>query len=732
MHWMAEKLQRSTQRNPQFGRCCNSGKIAIDPLEPLPAEIAALFDPNHVHHKSFIKDIRRYNSALAMTSTGQAPGRQLNIVHFDGRGPQPFKIQGALYHIIGSLLPAAGREPNYAQHYIYDPQDALEHRMNHRANNGLNRAIMQILQDVLYRNHRGVAIYKQAYDLARNADENHRIILRYEKETDRRRYNVPSANEIAIILPGDGDIPRDFRDIILSRHDGTLRRINELSPLYPALHYVLLFPTGQLQWHPRIEYAHRNNGPQPNHQQPPAARIEELNDDDDDVNPLPEDERAPAIQRDQRLEDVGDDNQDAQPQNQQALARQQQRPRYVTQAEYFRSRLHIHQNQSNHFFRAGKLFQEYVVDAWAVSEQSRLRWIVNNQDQIRAESYQGLADAINQNPDIDGNDLGVRTILPSSHTGSTRFMMQCCQDALAINRNFGGADLFLTATANPNWPEIQRELLPGQTATDRPDLVSRVFHLKMKDLLEDIFKNNILGVTVARVYTIEFQKRGLPHMHMIIFFERESKLRTAEDVDSLISAEFPDPVQQPELFELVKKFMVHGPCGQKNPNASCMENGKCIRNFPKPLKAETTLSEDSYACYRRRILEQPHQIGPHQLDNQWVVPYNAYLIRKYQCHINLESVFSMKSIKYIYKYVYKGHDRTTAEIRNRNDEVQQYLDARHISPCEGIWCLFEYHMHEEKPAVFRLQVHLENEQNVIWNADAGLWSSNARSCKQSC
>jgi len=84
-------------------------------------------------------------------------------------------------------------------------------------------------------------------------------------------------------------------------------------------------------------------------------------------------------------------------------------------------------------------------------------------------------------------------------------MIQHCQDALAINRYFHGADLFLTMTENPNWPEIKEALLPQQSAADCPDLVVRVFRAKVKELKRDIFKNGFLGKTVARVWTTEFQ-----------------------------------------------------------------------------------------------------------------------------------------------------------------------------------------------------------------------------------
>jgi len=64
-------------------------------------------------------------------------------------------------------------------------------------------------------------------------------------------------------------------------------------------------------------------------------------------------------------------------------------------------------------------------------------------------------------------------------------------------------------TCNPNWIEITTHLLPGQTAADRPDLVSRVFELKKKELINDLYNKQIFGTTVAYVHTIEFQKRGI-------------------------------------------------------------------------------------------------------------------------------------------------------------------------------------------------------------------------------
>jgi Helitron helicase-like domain at N-terminus len=151
-----------------------------------------------------------------------------------------------------------------------------------------------------------------------------------------------------------------------------------------------------------------------------------------------------------------------------------------------------------------------------------------------------------------------------------------------------------------------------------------VFWAKVKALKEDLFSNGYLGRTVARVWTIEFQKRGLPHIHMIIFLDPEDKLRTPEDIDSLLSAEFPDEQEEPKLLELVKKFMVYTLCGAQNPNAPYMHDGKCSKGFPKPFRDETTVNEDSYANLRRRDTGKKYQVGNYEVDNRWVVGHPRY------------------------------------------------------------------------------------------------------------
>ena len=132
-------------------------------------------------------------------------------------------------------------------------------------------------------------------------------------------------------------------------------------------------------------------------------------------------------------------------------------------------------------------------------------------------------------------------------------MVNLYQDSMAIARYFDKPSLFITFTANPRCIEIQRELLPGQNASDWPDLVARVFDLKVKALLDDLKVKQIFRPYKGLVRTIEYQKRGLPHLHLLLFLDHSQNIDTAEKIDQIISAELPCKESDPELFDIIAK-----------------------------------------------------------------------------------------------------------------------------------------------------------------------------------
>ena len=133
-------------------------------------------------------------------------------------------------------------------------------------------------------------------------------------------------------------------------------------------------------------------------------------------------------------------------------------------------------------------------------------------------------------------------------------------------------------TANPSWIEIQEALRPGEQAADRPGLMARVFKMKLEILLKELLDDKILGNVQAWTYVVEFQKRGLPHVHMLLIMIPDSKPRTPEDIDTRIVAELPDSSspEQAELSHIIPRSIVHGPCGPRNPTAACMIEGVCV------------------------------------------------------------------------------------------------------------------------------------------------------------
>lgn len=157
------------------------------------------------------------------------------------------------------------------------------------------------------------------------------------------------------------------------------------------------------------------------------------------------------------------------------------------------------------------------MDAWAAIEGRRLQWYRNNQHTLRVENQEAAREAMEGGRSV--GEIG-RVLLPAHHVGGPRYMHDHYRDCMALVHQCGKPSLFITMTTNPNWPEIVRELLPDQTAADRPDIVARVFRLKLQRMWKEIMKGHIFGRAVGGTYVVEYQKRGLPHAHMLIILHR--------------------------------------------------------------------------------------------------------------------------------------------------------------------------------------------------------------------
>ncbi|XP_048502943.1 uncharacterized protein LOC104896468 [Beta vulgaris subsp. vulgaris] len=162
-----------------------------------------------------------------------------------------------------------------------------------------------------------------------------------------------------------------------------------------------------------------------------------------------------------------------------------------------------------------------------------------------------------------------------------------------------------------------------------------------------------------------------------------------------------------------------------------MVDKQCSMHFPKRFIDSAKVDDEGYPIYRRRDNGSIVDKGGVHLDNRYVVPYNAELLRKYRAHINVEWCNQSRSIKYLFKYIHKGYDRVTATAYQDKqkegegkeiDEIKMYYDCRYISACEAIWRIFGFNIHYRTPVVERLSFHLPREQTVLFNDHADVES----------
>lgn len=269
--------------------------------------------------------------------------------------------------------------------------------------------------------------FRMARDRLKDGDgENVGIRIVGAHDGDPVQYNLPTCDDLAILVVGDFSLDSFKRDIIVHCADDRLQCISSLHPALMALHYPLLFPYGDRGFQLGIPYIDASS-------------------------------TAAAAKR------------------------------KVTMNDFYRYQFHYRKRQPNSYLCCGHLSMQSRVDARALIDQHILQWIANNQKKLRMHHYQGIVDAVAAGS-LDGDSIGKRTYLPASHVGGRRYMLKFFHDAVAVTRVYGPTDLFETFTSNPKWPKIIEALKsePGQKYTDRSDIVFRVYHMKLQEMLHDI------------------------------------------------------------------------------------------------------------------------------------------------------------------------------------------------------------------------------------------------------
>ena len=674
----ALKFKKETSSN-----CCQNGKVLLPALPDPPEELQSLWFDNTPNACLFRKHCRSINNAVCLTSI------KVKERTFPGGFNPSVIFEGKVMQFSGPLQAQVGETPIFAQLYVHDPDlqvaqrfanMSLPGRMSQRQKDMLKQ-ILKKVQNILHECNPFIQDFEQIVEIPdEELGQGYLVINAKVRPTGEheRRYNEQiNLKEVSILTNCEP------HDLVLNKRSGGVQKISDLNPKAMPLHFTLLFPFGTYGW-------------------------------------------------DQHQKQTGG-------------------VRRITPREFAVFYLNKRNGEGQYLLRAGRLFQEWICMQWVTAENQKLQYQRNNQKALRADTYKNIKEITDERrqelvpledrmyPDDHKYPKVGRKILSSSYVGGPRWYNGQFQDAMAICREYHKPDYFITMTCNPHWPEILKELKQGETAQDRPDVVARVFKQKKDQMINDLIKGKILGKVVANMWVIEFQKRGLPHAHILIILADGDRPTTPEMVDSIVSAELPpDPeaTNDPQVKEnrqrlqmIVTTNMIHGPCGAANPQSPCMENGKCTKNFPKDFQAKTILDPDnSYPVYRRR---SPNEGGRkmicqrtgREIDNRWVVPYSPFLSLRFNCHINIEICVSPTAAKYLYKYLTKGSDRAmvSAEVDRQGeeqapkDEIREYEDLRSVGSSEATWHLMSYPIASKHPAVYALRIHLKDEQQVVFD-----------------
>jgi len=381
----------------------------------------------------------------------------------------------------------------------------------------------------------------------------------------------------------------------------------------------------------------------------------------------------------------------------------------VTQMWWYRQQM----LRFKHMHLCGRLLNEWLINMYCRMEDERLSLVRREQHKVATRN--ALCEVVH-NDTASNTCIGKKYFLPSSVPGSPRHLRRLRTDALELARRLGWPTFFITLTCNPRWPEILAALGPGQTAADRPDITVRVFHGRLEKMVAWL-KENFAGRKKYFIRVIEYQLRGLPHAHIVLSVEEPPQ--TAEDIDSLISCELP---QSPgPLRDAVLMHMLH------NCNRSCHPDDpdqECIKGCPWPFQEDTTFDARGYPHHRRRpcggscpnCAAKRAVYGRRNVCcNRLIVEYAPSVLLRWDGHANVRFAGSVNLFEYLYKYLFKGPDKTRYDVTldaTVEDEIAEWQRGRYLCATECAWRICGYNTYERVPHVICLPVHLQGEEWV--------------------
>ena len=311
--------------------CCHNGKVVLSQPSSFPQDLEDLFKGNYadrIANLNFFKYIRNYNACLSFASF------EANVVQPMNHGPPCFRICGQVFQHIGNLRLNQDIPPTYCQLYIYDLLAAVNFRIQQSGNDLCLNDLMFRLQTIITEENPFALAFKYMVEVedeeicqaALEGCSESVVKMSLVEGQDRRRCNLLSHNEVAVVFVGEDGAPPASREVVIYSRGHPLKTISSMSANLDPMVYPLFFPRGDAGWHNQLVH-----------------------------NP----ERAALVRN------------------------------HVTLSQNYNYKLSVRQFFSSLFY-GKKLFQQYAVDAYVKIEAQGLAIIRNNQNKLRSKQYDVL------------------------------------------------------------------------------------------------------------------------------------------------------------------------------------------------------------------------------------------------------------------------------------------------------------------------------------------------------
>ncbi|KAL3105716.1 hypothetical protein niasHT_029001 [Heterodera trifolii] len=785
----AARLLRGEHEKIKGGRqtpCCANGDVHTDQMlselnelqQPPKDFIEGLVAAKDERlREAFLNNTMPFNNNFAFASTHgeKAPAEQM------GGRMDTCKYNGEFSFMFSDLIAPGGRRPTFAQVYTLTPEAALgirDENFDSAMAQHAKTEILQKLEELMRQNPFGKAFQTvgtklQAATAASGDVPRFKIVLLTDRDlksdelknrgdvTIIERADAPSAKQVAVIWVEEDGLPPQISGFWLADKAGKMRELKNGMPQIDPCCFPLLHPCGTLGWrwfinkrgrvqsswkpHENLHIqsvSHPSLGTVPLDDETVCQRVgtsaqEYVSDEIPEPECALDEEQIPeqGISEENLVgtsAEEHDEIHEEDPIFEKEVAASDRGRNNISERQFYRYRMALRGDDKYSFHwlwfarRLAEYFTITVLNRIERNELDHLKEIQRKKNYRRILAREYITAMENGLQKWGRNaKLGSVFLMPQTFAGSRQYYQGKYADLMTMVRHLGAPTWFVTFTGNPKWPEISEALRGRENYVHRPDIVCRIFMDKATEFIKDVTERCVLGKVAGWCYSVEHQKRGMPHIHMLLILEKGGRLTTPEQVDEYVSARIPklpqlldqspEANQQRRLWHYVTTMMLHD-C-----NAACLEGSRCRKHFPKPYSDRTELSEVRYTNYvrlapgddlevasrrgdekqgmdedhtpaadperdwaevryqripaRGRVPERQHaECGQthHKkrkggrsallLDDSRVIPYNPFLLLKYGCHVNIEYVFGQKACKYIFKYLLKGFEKAYVQV----------------------------------------------------------------------